>query len=98
LHSLASDWVGAMPLQPWNDIGKVKYGSISGADRMFEWLKAKCAVVEGQSFESCSTSLLLSARGRRKGRAIGAGPFAVGDLASRQVSICTVSVEGETYV
>lgn len=87
-----------MFLQPWDDVGEVEYGSISSADWMLEWLKAKCAVIEGKSFECCSTGLLLSTRGRRKYRAISAGPFAVGDLASRQVSIRTVLVEGETYV
>jgi len=87
-----------MFLQPWDDVGEIEYGSISGTDWMLEWLKAKCTVIERKSLKCCSTGLLLSARGGRKGRAIGVGPFTVRDLASPQVSIRTVSVEEETYV
>jgi len=40
-----------MLLQPWDDVGEVEYSSIGGAYWMFEGLKAKCAVIEGEPFK-----------------------------------------------
>lgn len=54
-----------MFLQPRNNVRKVKYGAIGGADRVFERLKTERAVVEGKPFEGSSTGPLLGAgRGR----------------------------------
>lgn len=65
LHFLPGDGIGAMFLQPRNNVRKVKYGAIGGADRVFERLKTERAVVEGKPFEGSSTGPLLGAgRGR----------------------------------
>jgi hypothetical protein len=43
-----------MLLDPWQDVGEVKYGSAGRTDWVFERLKRYRTEIEGQSFEACA--------------------------------------------
>ena len=47
LERLAIYRVGAVFLDPWQDVGQVKDGALGGADRVFEGLERDGAKVEG---------------------------------------------------
>lgn len=77
----ASYGVGAVLLQPWENVGDVEYGAVGTADRVVERLQRNGAEVERQALEGGDGGIRLGCAGASARRiGIFRGPLAVSNL------------------
>lgn len=74
-------WIGAVLLQPGENVGDVEYCPLWTADRVVERLERDGAEVEWQALEGCIRGICLGRAGSDAGRkGIFGSPLTVGDL------------------
>lgn len=97
LHRKARDGIGAVFLEPGEDVGEVEDGAVARADGVGEGLEGNGAEVEGESLEGCAGDFGLGYAGAGAGRVgIFGGPLRMGDLQPfERVSYAGVQTERE---